>query len=827
MSRASRIRLGAGWALALAAPAALAEPSPKGERGGRSEVESGENSGVVMPPRLIGEALVTYPEGATGDATVVLVVTVEADGSVRAATATTTESPFSEHAERAALSFRFTPATRGGQSVAAKIRLELHFREPRAPESESEPRAESKAPASAPSDSASGGESAAKPANEATAPSDALTEVLVRGQRGEAARTATFSRAEVREIPGVFGDPFRAIEVMPGVTPIVSGLPFFFVRGAPPGNVGYYLDGIRVPLLFHVGAGPSVVHPALMDRVDLYSGGYPARYGRFAGGIVAGEALPPSTELHGEYNVRLFDLGGMVEVPFAEGRGSVLAGGRYSYTALLLSQLSDTSLSYWDYQARVSYDVSNRDRVGFFAFGSFDYVGERTETTTVTVFGTQFHRLDLRYDHRLGSRGSVRTALTLGVDRSRAQEQDRSVRNRLASMRSELNYRASENVLVRGGSDVGIDNYDFVLASNDLSPTAARVAEFFPSRTDLAFGAWADAVIVLDKRLELVPGLRVDLYGSDGAVAVGLEPRFSLRARASRQLSLIAAFGLAHQPPAFVVPLPGFQPGGLHGGLQKALQESAGIELILSAATTLTATVFQNAFFDMSDPLGSTEPTVSGCPPGAYPADSIGGDLGEQPDESSFCGPRFDQGTLGPDRSGGGGQAADSRGGRRIGDAFEVRTMGSSYGFELFLKQRLTGRLGGFFSYTLSRSTRSYENRDYIASFDRTHVLNAALAYDLGRRWRAGVRTTFYTGLPKIPDPLDPDSTRLPAFFRLDLRLEKRWQLGERSYISAVAEWMNATLSKEAVTNSCTLDGCEAQMIGPVSIPSIGVEGGF
>jgi hypothetical protein len=156
-----------------------------------------------------------------------------------------------------------------------------------------------------------------------------------------------------------------------------------------------------------------------------------------------------------------------------------------------------------------------------------------------------------------------------------------------------------------------------------------------------------------------------------------------------------------------------------------------------------------------------------------------------------------------------------------------VRTSGASYGLELYLKRRLTGKLGGFVSYTLSRSTRSHERRQYVAAFDRTHVLNVAATYDLGRLWRAGARTMFYTGLPKAPDPEDPDSTRLPAFFRLDLRLEKRWQLGERAWISFVAEWMNATLSKEAVTTRCTLSGCEARTIGPVTIPSLGMEGGF
>jgi hypothetical protein len=658
-------------------------------------------------------------------------------------------------------------------------------------------------------------------------PPDEPQEVLVVGERPEPSRAATLTRNEVREIPGTFGDPFRAIEGMPGVTPIVSGLPFYFVRGAPPGNVGYFIDGIRVPLLFHVGAGPSVIHPGLIDRVDFYPGGYPARFGRFAGGIVSGETLEPDIELRGEYNLRAFDAGALVEFPFADGRGTALLGGRYSYTATVLGYFSpDTALDYWDYQGRVTYDLTPHDRVGVFAFGSYDYLADRTPTETITVFGAQFHRADFRYDHRIGSRGALRTAFTLGLDRS-IVDQNRSVRDRMAGARTELDYRLSRSVSLRAGTDLTLDRYEVVVGSNDLSPTAATVSEFFPSRTDIAVGVHADLVIDLDSRFTLTPGARVDLYGSEGATAVGVDPRLGWRAEITERLALLGALGIAHQPPAFVVPLPGFQPGGIPGGLQRSIQESLGLELELGQGTTATATVFQNAFFNMSDPLGATPPLEAGCAPGQYPSGSIGGDLGEQPDEPSFCGPRFEPGTLGPDRSGGGGQAADSRGGRRIGRAFEVRTLGSSYGFEFYLKKRLTSRLGGFLSYTLSRSTRSYESRKYIATFDRTHVANAAVAYDLGRRWRVGTRLVFYTGLPKASDPSDPESTRLPAFFRADLRVEKRWQLGEKTWISVVAEWLNATLSKEAVTTTCTLSGCQAETIGPVTIPSLGVEGGF
>jgi len=71
-------------------------------------------------------------------------------------------------------------------------------------------------------------------------------------------------------------------------------------------------------------------------------------------------------------------------------------------------------------------------------------------------------------------------------------------------------------------------------------------------------------------------------------------------------------------------------------------------------------------------------------------------------------------------------------------------------------------------------------------------------------------------GLIPAPPTLTPD--RDPAFYRIDARLEKRWQLGQTTWLSFVAEMLNVTLHKETVA------GTE---FGPVSIPSIGLEGGF
>jgi hypothetical protein len=434
--------------------------------------------------------------------------------------------------------------------------------------------------------------------------------------------------------------------------------------------------------------------------------------------------------------------------------------------------------------------------------------------------------VDARYDHQFADDGHLRLAVTVGLDRSQLPD-NRFVRDRLIGTRSEVELRVAPEALLRFGSDVELDDYDVQFDTSTLGPAATEAAGLFPTRTDLAGGIRADLVLSLGDRLQMTPGVRLDYFSSQGQSAVGVDPRFSTRLEVTKRLALLSTFRLAHQAPAFVVP--GFQPGGLRGGLQLAVQQSAGIEYDLGDATSATATVFHNGFFNMSDALGSTQMTVDGCPPGSFPDDSIAGDPGASPNSGrrGTCGPRFASGVVGSDRSGGGGQGADGGGTNSTVSALEARTNGAAYGLELFLKRRLTSRVGGFLSYTLSRSVRTFGNQQFVATFDRTHVANAAVAFNLGRNWRAGTRATFYTGLPKAPDPTDPSSTRLPPFFKLDLRLEKRWQLGKKTWVSFVAEWMNATLSKEEVGTSCTLQGCQSMTIGPVTIPSLGIEGGF
>lgn len=730
------------------APAALpgAPASPGAESPGATEAPP-----ELSAPRIVSAPL-KYPDGAQGEAVVLLELTVGRDGTVRYVSVESGPEPFASAALQAALDFRFEPALRGGQPVPARIRFEVKYTLPAplppAPEAQLAPTA------------------TAQPR---------VTRVQVLGEHTPGAHS--ISAAEARILPGAFGDPFRAVASLPGVAPMVTGLPVFYVRGAPPGNLGFLVDGVRVPLLYHAFLGPAVIHPRLLQRTELHAGSYPASLGRFAGGVISTELAQPRGELNGEWSVRLLDAGLFLETPFAAGKGNLMAAGRYSYTALLVSLLSAAELDYWDYQVLASYDLTRRDRLSVFAFGAYDFAGgsapEPGEEATVGDGDSAvlFHRLDVRYDHTYGEGSRLRAAGTLGLDVTQGAQG--RVRDRMAAGRVELESRLSPGATLRAGASAGADHYDLTLDPNTEHYTT--VLELFPTRWDSVLGAYGDVVLDLGAGVTLTPGLRLDRYVSLGRTALGVSPRLSVNYRLRPSLSLEHTLGLADQPPNFVPGVPGVAVAGLPGGLQRSLQSSAGVRAELPGSVRARINLFQNAFFGLTDPFGQSQ------------------DLELDIDEA------------------------------------RVRSLGQAYGLELLLQRPLVRGFGAMLSYTLSRSTRSHHRVSTVSGYDRTHVLNASGSLDLGRRWLASAQTVLYSGVPgsrALGEWRMFDRSRAQPFFRVDLRLEKRFRLSEQSYISVVAELMNATMSREVLRRPCDRR-CENEYVGPITLPSLGVSGQF
>ena len=781
--------------IGLSAPESHAEPAdPEQAASGDSGAPS------VLPPRALTELSAEYPSGATGNNESVVELVVGVDGVPTDVRVLDGVSPFAEAAEAAAYGWRFAPAEVSGKVVAAKIRLKVSFIDPGPPLVESSaPEAAARAPGSA---------APGTPAEPPPVPEEPL-EVTVSGLKAQSPKRMT--RAEVRELPGAFGDAFRAIEAMPGVTPIASGLPYFFVRGAPPGNLGYFVDGLSLPSLYHAAVGPSVIHPAFIENVELYSGAYPARYGRFAGAVIAGTSRAPSNEFRGEASVRLVDSGAFVELPFAEGRGSVMLAGRYSYTGALVSLLvPEVEIGYWDYQARATYSPSERDTVTVFGFGAYDFLSAEDEDTgeKQTVYDVTFHRLDTNWRRTLSNDSALLVGATLGWDRtgSGAADEALDLESRRVGARAMYTNQLGPRALLRAGGDFELSRFGIDLPENldddddddvdEFDPTLEElpfaglpIADFeqrpltresftdlFASRTDVLFGGWIDSVLDLGHGITLTPGFRFDVYASRNQPQLAPEPRLSARFQVHPNLALVHDIGIAHQAPSFAIPVPGFS-GSAAEGLQRGVQTSAGVEWQPSDGTRVELTFFQTGLFAGSDPIG------------VFQLDNA--DLSV--------------------------------------DSLTERVTAHTYGAEIYLRRDLTRRLGGFISYTLSRSERAIARLEGPSSVDRTHVLNVAAAYRLSDSWRTGARFVFYSGVPaEVAYPRAAESPpRGPAFHRLDVRIEKRWPLGDDGFWALVAEVQNSTLRRETLERSCYAYGCNSESIGPVTVPSLGVEAQF
>jgi hypothetical protein len=601
---------------------------------------------------------------------------------------------------------------------------------------------------------------------------ESAPEITVRGHRSASAEG--FSGAEARQLPGALGDPLRAVEALPGVTPTLSGVPYFFVRGAPPGDVGYFFDGVRLPALFHALGGPSVVHPGLVDQVQLYPGPSPVEYGRLAGGVVVARATEPAFEPRGEIAIRATDSSALLDTPLGPDASLALAG-RYSYANPILHLFSsDLSVSYWDYQARANDRLSRRDQVTLLAFGAHDALTDHNDGKRRILYGIDFERIRLRFEHRF-ERGSLGLYVLGGWNRTFAEGGDVRVDDLSSELGLAWAHELTRQISLRAGANLNHDRYGLDATKLDDRVASQRYAEQFPARVDSTGGVYVACDAALGSAITLTPGLRVDAYSSQQKQALAVDPRISAAYRVSSRFTLHSAFGIAHQPPASSLPMPGFNPT-LGQGLQSGVAESFGLELRLPSEVTLAVTLFQNAIFNLSDGFGQArvtdaDPTIT----------------------------------------------EDTRG------------TGRSRGLELLVRRSLTRRLGGFLSYTLSGSWRSVGRAEVPSAFDRRHVLGGALGYEWGRGYRSGIRGTFYTGVPADVAYLEAarDPPRTSPFYRIDLRSEKRFRWGDNGYISVVFEIVNATLEREVLRASCDAYVCKQQRVGPVTIPNLGIEAGF
>ncbi|MCY1015659.1 TonB-dependent receptor domain-containing protein [Pyxidicoccus sp. MSG2] len=671
-------------------------------------------------------------------------------------------------------------------------------------------------------------------------------ETVVRDDRPRTEVTRISLREqEIREVPGTQGDPFRVIMLMPGVSSVASGLGYPVVRGGQPAATGYFLDGVRVPMLYHLLLGPAVIHPDFIDTIDFYPGSPPVQYGRVLGGAVEGRlSRPHDDRLHATAYADLINAGGFVEVPFEKTGTSVTVAGRYSYTGLLIpvayaifNDEEDNPLhaGFWDYQLRVEQKVGE-GRLRLFALGSSDDVGEDSGNYEGGLGGTiisRFHRVDLRGTHPLAG-GEGELGLTVGLDEvglvgkrtlelrpgeglTQVTSGEYGLDQLSFSARAGWKRRFSDALEVQVGGDVEHRRVATTITGSARPPGWRPSDDAHPLKQPSSLGTFSGAYVSATWRPAekwlVVPGARVDSYHLvPGINHVAVEPRLSVRHVFSDTLTLKGGAGLFHQPPTILLHLPAMDVSGLRYGLQEGAQFDVGAEWKAAEGLELSADAFYNPLwrtveFDVKQVLENRQRR---------------GLLREDPAASGYA-----------------------------------------YGIDLMARHPLGRNWFGWVTYSFLQSkrhkrfarynddtsVREMAEADVPFAFEQAHVFNAALSYKLRNNWTVGTVVHFNTGRPESGEissvtqrevrtadnfnawvRKDADQVdRLAPFFRVDFRVAKSWAVDDFN-LEASLDVLNLSLQTEVFAYEYTRKGGKLQResVGiPVIVPLLGLKGSY
>ena len=612
--------------------------------------------------------------------------------------------------------------------------------------------------------------------------------------------------SEIKRIPGTGGDALKAIQALPGVSTIGEFSGQLCVRGGGPEDNSFYFDRISLFYPYHFGGFSSTLNNKIIKKVDVYAGGFDAKYGDAQAVIDIFSRDGKKEEFSSKIDINMLMAEGLLEGAFGENSLWYLAGRR-SYIDLfpIKADVIVALPRFWDYQTKLTYELGSNHFLNFTAFGSEDFMKLRLKEEDVTndpdlagVFHWRsgFHTQGISLKSAISP--SISSNFTLSHnymlwDISMGKGYFIRSEPHVYNLRGDMDFTLSEKYSVETGFNAGFS--DFTMEAFFVRPPAEESAGY-PSFTDSpkvesdikdssVFGnAYAQLKYTPIEPVSLTLGGRGDYY--DVLDEFTVSPRASLSLKLSNGADLKFACGEYGQLPQDYQSAPDWGNTALSSII--AYHYVLELERRFSENTLGKITLYYKQLDDL----------ITSAPP-----------------EKNYY--------------------------LNQGEGF-VR------GIEIFLRRKETERFFGWLSYSYSLSKRK-DRPDTpwrFYSYDQTHVLTAVANYKLTSTWEIGGKWRYSTGTPYTPviDAVEvvddtgetqrwraifgeKNSERLTPYHRLDLRLSKDFKIKSVNF-TAYLEIMNVYNHKNMMAVSYNEDYTEKEKAYSLPIiPYFGITASF
>ncbi len=413
-------------------------------------------------------------------------------------------------------------------------------------------------------------------------PSVELSEVVVTDERlSRISQTSQMSRLEIpmqqaRTIPSLLGekDMFKVLQLMPGVQSGTEGTSGFYVRGGGPDQNLIVLDDATVYNAFHLFGFFSVFNGDAIKNMQLYKGGFPARFGGRLSSVLDIQMKDGNKQkISGEGGIGLISSRLTLEGPIIKDKASFLISGRRTYLDAIIAPFvpQDEAAGYffYDLNTKINYDINpnhrifissymGRDKFFFKDNYSDDFTRDETEGGLFWQNATATVRWNHIYNNRLFANASlIFSDYTLQIF-SRDEFENLVEKTTSAfelkynsgiqdlGFKYDMSWHPLSNHQVRFGMQAIRHKFTpsaIVLRDDDIGKFEQN-AEIHISTES---GLYIEDEISVGDWLKINPGLRYSHFYADNTSYMNLEPRFASNLMLMPELSWKFSFASMNQ----------------------------------------------------------------------------------------------------------------------------------------------------------------------------------------------------------------------------------------------------------------------------------------